>query len=98
MPEYLQENGAEVLNMLLTEWNWDDAKEVWQEEAFEAGEIKGRQSGLKDGEIKGREESKKDFALALLQDGTFSKEKIAEMTKLELTEVEALASQPDKTE
>ncbi len=65
MPEYLQENGAEVLNMLLTEWNWDDAKEVWQEEAFEAGEIKGRregrqsgliegrQSGLKDGEIKG---------------------------------------------
>ncbi len=45
MPEYLQENGAEVLNMLLTEWNWDDAKEVWQEEAFEAG--------LRDGEIKG---------------------------------------------
>ncbi len=39
--------------MLLTEWNWDDAKEVWQEEAFEAGEIKGR----REGEIKGRKES-----------------------------------------
>ncbi len=106
MPEYLQENGAEVLNMLLTEWNWDDAKEVWQEEAFEAGEIKGRrdgeiigrQSGLIEGEMKGREESKKDFALVLLQDGTFSKVKIAEMTKLELTEVEALALQLGKTE
>ena len=23
--------------MLLTEWNWDDAKEVWQEEAREEG-------------------------------------------------------------
>ena len=26
--------------MLLTEWNWDDAKEVWQEEAREEGENK----------------------------------------------------------
>jgi len=31
--EYLEKNGSEVLNMLITEWNWDDAKEVWQEEA-----------------------------------------------------------------
>ena len=23
--------------MLLTEWNWDDAKEVWREEALEEG-------------------------------------------------------------
>ncbi len=87
--------------MLLTEWNWDDAKEVWQEEAKEEGRregrqlglIEGRQSGLKDGEIKGRKET----ALALLQDDTFPKEKIAEMTKLELSEVEALALQLNKT-
>ncbi len=72
--------------MLLTEWNWDDAKEVWQEEAFEVGEMIG--------ETRGRKET----ALALLQDGLYSKEKIAEMTKLELTEVEALAMQLDKTE
>jgi predicted transposase YdaD len=25
------------MNMLLTEWNWDTAKEVWQEEAREEG-------------------------------------------------------------
>ncbi len=91
--------------MLLTEWNWDDAKEVWQEEAKEEGrregrqsgliegEMKGRQSGLKDGEIIGEMRGRKETALALLQDGTFSKEKIAEMTKLELTEVETLAEQ-----
>ncbi len=106
MPEYLQENGAEVLNMLLTEWDWDVAKKVWKEEAFEEGHQsglrEGHQSGLRDGEIKGRQsglkEGRQETALALLQDGTFSKEKIAEMTKLEPAEVEALALQLGKTE
>jgi predicted transposase/invertase (TIGR01784 family) len=32
--------------MLITEWNWDDAKEVWQEEAREEGLQEGRQEGL----------------------------------------------------
>ncbi len=32
--------------MLLTEWNWDDAKEVWQEEA--------KEEGRKEGELKER--------------------------------------------
>jgi len=32
---FLKRHGSEVLNMLFTEWNWDDAKEVWQEEARE---------------------------------------------------------------
>ena len=31
------------MNMLITEWNWDDAREVWQEEAREEGLMKGRQ-------------------------------------------------------
>jgi predicted transposase/invertase (TIGR01784 family) len=30
---FLEKNASEVMNMLITEWNWDDAKEVWQEEA-----------------------------------------------------------------
>ena len=38
--EFLEKNSTEVMNMLLTEWNWDDAKEVWQEEAREEGEQK----------------------------------------------------------
>jgi hypothetical protein len=38
--------------MLFTEWNWDDAKSVWQEEAREAGF--GR--GVVVGEARGREE------------------------------------------
>jgi hypothetical protein len=35
LADFLREHGAEVMNMLLTEWNWDEAKEVWQEEAME---------------------------------------------------------------
>ncbi len=32
---FLREHGSEVLNMIFGEWNWDDAKQVWQEEARE---------------------------------------------------------------
>jgi hypothetical protein len=35
LKEFLEIHASEVLNMLITEWNWDDAKEVWQEEASE---------------------------------------------------------------
>jgi hypothetical protein len=35
LKEFLEKNASEVLNMLLTEWNWDDAKDVWQEEKAE---------------------------------------------------------------
>jgi len=33
----LKKHASEVYNMLTTEWNWDDAKEVWQREAREDG-------------------------------------------------------------
>jgi hypothetical protein len=32
---FLEEHGSEVMDMLLREWDWDVAKEVWQEEAME---------------------------------------------------------------
>jgi hypothetical protein len=35
--EYLKQNSSEVRNMLFTEFNLEDAKEVWQEEAYEDG-------------------------------------------------------------
>ena len=35
LKELLEENASEVLNMLMTEWNWDDAKQVWFEEGRE---------------------------------------------------------------
>jgi hypothetical protein len=42
MKEILEANASEVINMLLTEWNWDDAKQVWQEEAREEGREEGQ--------------------------------------------------------
>jgi hypothetical protein len=47
--EYLKLRGSEVENMLLTDWNWDDAKEVWQEEADENRAKKDVQKLLKHG-------------------------------------------------
>ncbi|MDR1894225.1 MAG: hypothetical protein LBQ61_05980, partial [Spirochaetales bacterium] len=38
---------SEVKNMLLEEWNIDDAKEVWYEEGLEDGLEKGREEGQK---------------------------------------------------
>ena len=35
LAEYLKNNASEVSNMLLQEWNWEDAKTVWQREAKE---------------------------------------------------------------
>ena len=35
LAEYLEKYASEVINMLFQEWNWDDAKEVWQREAAE---------------------------------------------------------------
>jgi hypothetical protein len=50
---FLTEHGSEVVNMLLTEWNWEDAKEVWQEEARAEGEVRGRSEGIEIGETRG---------------------------------------------
>jgi len=35
---FLEEHGSEVHNMLFGEWNWDDAKRVWQRDAREEKE------------------------------------------------------------
>jgi hypothetical protein len=48
--------------MLMTEWNWDDAKQVWQEEAREEG----REEGIK---------KEREYVLDLFQQG-LSPEKI----------------------
>ena len=47
--DFLSENGTEVENMLLTEWNWDDALQVEREEAWEDGWEKGREKGREKG-------------------------------------------------
>jgi hypothetical protein len=47
MKDFLETNASEVVNMLLTEWNWDDALAVQREEGREEGLEKGREEGEK---------------------------------------------------
>ena len=53
LKELLEEHASEVLNMLTTEWNWDDAKQVWFEDGFEEGIEKGIEIGEEKGTEKG---------------------------------------------
>lgn len=45
MVDFIQKHGSEVRNMLFTQFNLEDAKEVWREEAYEEG----MEAGLRDG-------------------------------------------------
>jgi len=49
LKEFLEKNASEVLNMLLTEWNWDDALAVRFEEGLEEGREEGREEGIEKG-------------------------------------------------
>jgi hypothetical protein len=42
LADFLKEHGSEVMNMLLDEWNLDEAKEAWREEGMEMAEAKYR--------------------------------------------------------
>ena len=44
LKEFLESNASEVMNMLMTEWNWDDALAVRFEEGMEKGMEKGLES------------------------------------------------------
>jgi hypothetical protein len=46
LSNFLLERSSEVINMLLTEWNWTDAKEVWQQEARTEGRMEERREIL----------------------------------------------------
>jgi predicted transposase/invertase (TIGR01784 family) len=67
--EYLEKHGSEVVNMLLTEWNMEDALRVRAEE--------GREEGREEGALK----SKIDMAQRLAQMG-ISLDQIAEAAKV----------------
>jgi hypothetical protein len=84
--EFLEEHSSEVRNMLLTEWNWDDAKEVWQEEARETG----MEQGLEQGLAQGRESRNVEVAKNALAKG-LPFETISEITGLSLEAIEKLA-------
>jgi hypothetical protein len=42
LADFFKEHGSEVMNMLLEEWNLDEAQEAWFEEGWEKGREEGR--------------------------------------------------------
>jgi len=81
LKEFLETRSTEVINMLYTEWNWDDAKEVWCEEA--------REEGIELGLAEGRIEEKLSIASNLLAKG-LTPEFVHEITGLSLEEIAKL--------
>ncbi len=66
LKEFLETHGTEVLNMLMTEWNWDDALAYRFEEGREEGWEKGLEKGLEKGREKERKENVRNmFAMGM---------------------------------
>ena len=79
---FLSDHSSEVVNMLTTEFNLQDAILVWREEGLEEGLEKGRE--------KGREEGREEIVLSMLRAG-MTPETIAELTSLSLERIKDLA-------
>ena len=82
--EYLEVHGSEVLNMILTEWNMDDALAFAREE--------GREDGLEEGLEKGRDERDKAIAKNLLAEGS-APEFVQKITGLNLETIQEISTQ-----
>jgi predicted transposase/invertase (TIGR01784 family) len=52
LKDFLEHNASEVRNMLFG-WDWNEAKDVWQEEAREDGVAIGEARGVAIGEARG---------------------------------------------
>jgi predicted transposase/invertase (TIGR01784 family) len=84
LQDFLKLHSSEVVNMLITEWNWDDAKEVWHEEGVAEGVAVGLEKGRAEARQEKLEIAQKFKALGL------SDEQIAIGTGLSLEEITAL--------
>jgi len=84
LKEFLENNSSEVFNMLYTEFNINDAKEVWQEEA--------REEGIKEGIEKGRKEGEHNKAIKIAKSliDVLDIKTIAQKTGLTTKEIENL--------
>jgi predicted transposase/invertase (TIGR01784 family) len=83
--EFLELHATEVLNMLYTEWNWDDALAVRYEEGMEEGLEKGIEEGME----KGLETAKFEIARNLLAEGSTA-EFVQKITGLDMETIKNL--------
>ena len=81
LKEYLETHGSEVLNMILTEWNTEDAIAFAREE--------GREDGREEGIKKGQTDGKLEIARNLLAEG-YAMDFVQRITGLSIGEIEKL--------
>jgi predicted transposase YdaD len=85
LKKFLETHSSEVFNMLLTEWNWDDALEVAREEGREDGLEEGMEKGME----KGREEGIEFTARNALSKG-IPVQTVQEITGLSLEKIKEI--------
>ncbi|MDR1933589.1 MAG: hypothetical protein LBQ57_12305 [Spirochaetales bacterium] len=73
LKDFFEAHASEVINMLYTEWNWDDALAVREEEGIEKGIEKGR-------------EEVQNMVLELVEKGCTPEQIRAELTALKTTD------------
>jgi predicted transposase/invertase (TIGR01784 family) len=89
LKELMEKHAKEIMNMLTTEWNWDTAKRVWQDEAREEGLSQGREEGEEIGMEKGIEKEKLIIAKNLLSKGS-TPEFVHEITEISLEKIKEI--------
>jgi hypothetical protein len=88
LKDFLELHGSEVVNMLITEWNWDTFIAVREREAREVG----REEGEKKGRKEGQEKAFRDMCEVArkMKSRGLSHEEIAELTSLSRELIETL--------
>jgi hypothetical protein len=99
LKDFLTTHGSEVVNMLMTEWNLEDAlavgREEAREEALEEGRQEGRQEGKQEGKQEGREEGRFEVAKTALAEGLPS-EVVQKITGLDIETIKNIAASAQK--
>ena len=87
--DYLERKGGEVLSILMTEYDYATDMAVLKEESYEDGLFVGREEGISIGREEGAYQNKLETARRLVIRG-FSAEDIADLTGLDLLQIEEL--------
>ena len=93
---FFETHSSEVFNMLLTEWDTEEAKAVWREEGFEDGLEEGMgigmEKGMEKGMGKGREERDIEIIRNALAKG-FSIETVQELTGIDIKFIQSIQAE-----
>ena len=95
MMNFIREHGSEVMNMLFTEFNMEDALEVRGEERYEDGLADGRAAGIAEGKAAGIAEGKAAAEIHMIRrmiSSGISPQSIANLMELEETYISQIVS------